>query len=459
MLKNENSADILNTKYLIIGAGPTGLGAAYRLKELGVKDFLVLEQNGYPGGLSASFMDPKGFTWDVGGHVLFSHYEYFDRLVDDLLGDQYLEHQRKAFIRIAEKWVPYPFQNNIRYLPPELQWECIEGLLDRVEKQKPSNFLEWITAMFGEGIARLFLYPYNYKVWAIPPEKMDWRWVGERVNKVDLRRTLKNIFLGMDDISWGPNNKFRFPLHGGTGEIFRRLAKKVEEHIHYEQGVTSVNLNNKSVTTSTDQTYHFDYLFNTSPLSTFVLNVLTDKNDALARPAKQLEHNGVHIMGIGLNGTREDDKCWMYFPENNCPFFRVTNFHNYSMNNAARPGKQRALMSEVSFSHYKQEHISGLFKKSMDGLVNTTLMSNDDHENIISTWEMNVEYGYPLPTLGRDDALKTLHTYLESKGVYSRGRFGGWKYEVGNMDHSVMQGVEWAECLISGKRESTYHSE
>ena len=69
-------------KYLIIGAGPTGLGAAYRLKELGENDFLVLEAEAYAGGLAASFKDNAGFTWDVGGHVVFSHYAYFDQLVD-----------------------------------------------------------------------------------------------------------------------------------------------------------------------------------------------------------------------------------------------------------------------------------------------------------------------------------------------------------------------------------------
>jgi hypothetical protein len=39
--------------------------------------------------------------------------------------------------------------------------------------------------------------------------------------------------------------------------------------------------------------------------------------------------------------------------------------------------------------------------------------------------------------------------------VYSRGRFGAWKYEVGNMDHSFMQGVEVVERIFTGKTEIT----
>ncbi|MDY7001480.1 MAG: hypothetical protein SVS15_06830, partial [Thermodesulfobacteriota bacterium] len=50
----------------------------------------------------------------------------------------------------------------------------------------------------------------------------------------------------------------------------------------------------------------------------------------------------------------------------------------------------------------------------------------------------------------------TIQPYLEAADIYSRGRFGGWKYEVGNMDHSLMQGVEWAEMMVQGKAEQVY---
>jgi protoporphyrinogen oxidase len=105
-------------KILILGAGCTGLGAAIRFQELGHDNFLVLEQNGYPGGLATSFVDEQGFTWDVGGHVQFSHYDYFDRLVERALGQAWLHHVRQSYIWIRERFVPYPFQNNIRTLPP-----------------------------------------------------------------------------------------------------------------------------------------------------------------------------------------------------------------------------------------------------------------------------------------------------------------------------------------------------
>jgi protoporphyrinogen oxidase len=108
----------MKVKYLILGAGPTGLGAAYRLKDLGINDYLLVERNPWVGGLATSFKDDKGFTWDIGGHVQFSHYKYFDEVMDLSLGkDGWLEHERESWVWMKDRFVPYPFQNNIRYLP------------------------------------------------------------------------------------------------------------------------------------------------------------------------------------------------------------------------------------------------------------------------------------------------------------------------------------------------------
>ncbi|RQW84898.1 MAG: hypothetical protein EHM79_12930 [Geobacter sp.] len=68
---------------IILGAGPAGLGAAYHLNKSDQPDWRLFERNSHVGGLSASFVDEKGFTWDIGGHVLFSHYDYFDTAIEE----------------------------------------------------------------------------------------------------------------------------------------------------------------------------------------------------------------------------------------------------------------------------------------------------------------------------------------------------------------------------------------
>ncbi|QGY39309.1 NAD(P)-binding protein [Pseudodesulfovibrio cashew] len=450
----------MKTRYLIIGAGPTGLGAAHRLKELGADDYLVLERHGHAGGLAASFRDDAGFTWDIGGHVVFSHYAYFDALMDSLLGEERLEHQRESWVRSHGSWVPYPFQNNIRYLPREPRWECVEGLLPGNRSEAaPENFAQWFEHIFGAGIARHFMAPYNFKVWATPPELMQFNWIGERVSVVDLRKVLKNIILAQDDVAWGPNNTFKFPLHGGTGEIFRRMASLQGDRIRYGQEVASVDALAKRVTTLDGLEVEYDVLLNTAPLDRFVAEWMASPDSALVEAASGLEHNAVHVAGVGLDIREErerNSRCWMYFPEKDCPFYRVTNFHNYSPNNVARPGEQLAFMCETSHSAHKPEKIDELMDRTVAGLVNTSLLDQSRVDDIVTRWETNVDYGYPVPTLSRDASLRAIQPRLEELDIYSRGRFGGWKYEVSNMDHSVMQGVEWAERMVTDTPESTY---
>lgn len=450
----------MDKKIVIIGGGPTGLGAAYRLYELGYENWKIYEKEDYLGGCSASFVDEKGFVWDVGGHVIFSHYPYFDRMLERLLGNDYLEHMRESWIRIKGTWVPYPFQNNIGRLPKEALLECLIELIESDRKGKTDSaltFRDWIEASFGRGIAKYFMFPYNYKVWATPLELMDKNWVAERVSPVNIQRVLENVILSKDDISWGPNNKFRFPLYGGTGEIYRRVEPYVEKHLAYNKELTEVDINKKELRFRDGTVDSYDELINTAPLDIFCRN-LKPGIPGIAENASLLEHNSVLIVGIGLEKRLDDKKCWMYFPEDNAPFYRVTYFSNYSPNNV--PGgditRYCSMMCETSYSPYKREDKATIVERTVQGLINSGLLNDEDRSSVVSTFVKDVGYAYPIPTLKRDDALRTIQPFLEKHGIYSRGRFGGWKYEVGNMDHSVMQGVEIVDRILTGKDETVY---
>ncbi len=222
----------MNKRIIIIGAGPTGIGAAYRLADIGHTNFAIYEKNNYIGGLSASFKDAQGYTHDIGGHVLFSHYPYFDMAVEKSLNGHYVEHQREAWIFGYGKTIPYPFQNNIRHLNKDMLWECIEGLLKLTPNLSPQNFGEWIDCTFGVGIGKYFMHPYNLKVWAYPTDLMAHHWISERVSVINLEKILKNVIYEIDEKSWGPNNLFKFPLYGGTQAIFSGMIAGFQDKLH-----------------------------------------------------------------------------------------------------------------------------------------------------------------------------------------------------------------------------------
>jgi protoporphyrinogen oxidase len=447
-------------KIFIIGAGPTGLGAAWRLNELKETDWAIYEAKPYVGGLSSSFVDHAGFTWDVGGHVLFSHYPYFDQVIEQALNGKYYQHERESWIRILQTWVPYPFQNNIRYLPDEALQECLAGLRERKSCHfSAPDFLAWMNLVFGKGIVKYFMEPYNRKVWGTPLEEMSREWIGERVSVIDLARIEKNIAEQKDDVNWGPNNLFKFPHQGGTGAIFNGIADFFRTQLYLNHEVVAVDLQKKQVTFQNGSTVRYDVLINTMPINRLV-TCCVNAPDSIRKSSSQLVHNSGLIVGLGINGQRVDSKCWMYFPEDNCPFYRVTNFHNYSPAHVpgGRAERYFSLMCETTYSPAKPVDRDQIIADTVNGLITCGLLSPQERKNIVSRYLIDIPYSYPVPTLQRDESLAEINSWLEAHDVYSRGRFGAWKYEIGNMDHSFMQGVEVVERILQGEQELTFHT-
>ena len=443
---------------VIIGAGPTGLGAARHLTSLGSQDWCLLESERRPGGLARSFRDSAGFTWDIGGHVQFSHYQHFDDAMINFLGaDGWLQHERESWIWMRNWFIPYPLQNNVHRLPAEDLNKCLQGLvaITRNPKTKPTNFAEWIEATFGPGLSEVFMRPYNEKVWAFRPEAMNASWVGERVAVTDLSRVLTNLVYGKDDVSWGPNNRFQFPKYGGTGAIWEACAASLPSKLlRFSTHVVDIDLKERKLKASDGSECTYDSLISTMPLRELIK--ITHRNDLLQLADKGLLHSSANIVGIGLRGSPRSElakKCWMYFPEDNCPFYRVTVFSNYSPANVPDPNGYWSLMCEVSESCNKIVDQASLCDDVVSGALNTRLIA--DRSDIVSMWSYRAPYGYPTPSLHRDEALNELIPEFERWDVYSRGRFGMWKYEVSNQDHSFMQGVEVIERLLNGRSEVT----
>jgi protoporphyrinogen oxidase len=444
-------------RIVIIGAGPTGLGAAHRLTELGHTDFTVYDRNPYVGGLATSFHDEKGFTWDLAVHVAHSHYTYVDRLMDSLLPDGFYHHIRKSWVREYGKFIPYPFQYNIRHLPGESTWDCVKGLLDLQANGGPAavaNFEEWILKSFGAGIARHFMFPYNRKVWRTEPARMGYQWIGDRVPTLDFNRVLRNIALEQDDVSWGPNATFQFPKSGGTGAIWNKLAERIPaDHLRLSCAVTGLDVKNRTLTLADGSTDRYDHLISTLPLT--VLAGLTGVA-ALADRARGLQHTHVDVVGLACPFPIPEslsDKTWIYCPEESCTFYRVTPFSIFSPRHVPDPAQWCSFLIEFSYPGGARPSRDHLVSTAIRELAAIGLVECDPAR--VHTHLMSTEFGYPVPTLDRDAILNDVLPALEEFQVYSRGRFGGWKYEVANMDHSIMQGVEVVDRLLHGTPEVT----
>lgn len=308
--------------------------------------------------------------------------------------------------------------------------------------------------------------------------QMQCQWLGERVAAPDVKTVTRNVILNKTAGNWGPNATFRFPAEGGTGNIWIQVANtlpKKNTRFGKNGAVNTVDAEKKVIKMSDGTSIKYHKL-----ISTMGVDSLVEKmgNKELVDLSKGLYYSTTHVIGVGIRGQRPErigDKCWLYFPEDNCNFYRATIFSNYSPNNqpneqvqlptlqkadgsapdssAAAYGPYWSIMLEVSESTMKPVNRDTLLADSIQGLVNTEMLKGSDE--IVSTYVRSFDHGYPTPTLEREGVLKQLLPKLQDMDIYSRGRFGSWRYEVGNQDHSFMLGVEAVDAVLNGGVELT----
>ena len=187
-------------------------------------------------------------------------------------------------------------------------------------------------------------------------------------------------------------------------------------------------------------------------------------NDPISLHMKTLVENFVysytHILGVGLKGQPPvflEEKSWIYFPDSDSPFYRITLFSNYSDDHVPKPGRHWSLMCEAA----EPKNAVNPEYWTPENLLNETVRALVDYgyifpDQVVSRYHRRLHHGYPVPFLARENLLDQIQKWLQAENIFSRGRFGGWRYEVSNQDHSFMQGVETADYLLTGTPEATY---
>jgi protoporphyrinogen oxidase len=279
--------------------------------------------------------------------------------------------------------------------------------------------------------------------------------MGDRVAVPDLERVRASVAARRDDVGWGPNRRFRFPLLGGTGAIWRAVAAALPAaRIRYGARLEGLDLDARRARLAGGGTLSYDRVISAVPLDR--LAALAGGLSAGARRAAgALRKSAVHVVGVGLRGGRPETlarKCWIYFPESSSPHFRVTVFSNYSPNHVPDPACW-SLMAEVCESPHRPVDAGRLPGEVVAALRADGMLP--PAAELVSLWHRREDHGYPTPTVDRDAALAALRPELEAHGILSRGRFGAWRYEVSNQDHSYMQGVEAVERLLGVGDEPT----
>jgi UDP-galactopyranose mutase len=427
-------------KVAIIGAGIAGLSAAYHLQNT---NYILFEKEYRVGGLCRSEVI-DGFTFDYAIHAIYSNDEYASKLIKEVLLKGNLNSQiRESWIYSKGTYTEYPFQAHTYGLPVEVIKECIIGLIEaKYENEysdEPKNFRDWLYRTFGAGIAEHFMIPYNRKQWAIDPELMDYNWTAKRIPIPKMEEVLDGA-LRRPQKKFGANNKFWYPVEGGI-EVLPRGFLPYVRNIELNSKVTMVFVDRKEVQIDCKDTISYDYLISTLPLSV-VVNLLDNAPQKIINAAAELEYNTIYAAILGVNRENISDFHWVYYPEDDYIFHRISFPMNFAESNA--PNGKSSIMAEISSSRYKKVNYNTLIDDTIRDLKKAKVLQ--DNDEILVADILTLSPAYVIYTFNRHENVTQIHEFLEQNDIYSCGRFGEWEYL--NMDGAILSGKKVVEKLL-----------
>lgn len=406
-------------KYLIIGAGISGLSFAYEKR---TEDYLVIERDSVYGGLCQSFYE-AGFVWDVAGHFFHFHSDNTKEFYEKLMSGKTMrtvEKCAKAFY--ANQYMNAPFQYNIHQLPTEEFLECLTDLYYAEDPKDNIPFDEFVRKKYGNGIAEKFLIPYNEKLYACKMNELERDSMGGFLPRLDFDM-LMNFYRGSRGTTY--NDTFSYPVNGCVEMINSLVDLLDKSRIHLNEEVISVDTVNKVVKTNFDE-FEYEYLINTSPLNYFA-------KMASINGYENLSANQVLVLNLGFDKGSIDNKVsWVYYPGDEF-FYRVGFYNNIA-------GTDRLSMYvEIGYREEEKIDIELAIDRTLKDLKKVHVIS--DHQ-LVAYKPYIINPGYAHITEKGTAFTNRVIGEMEKQNVYLIGRYARWQYSA--MDDSMEQAFELA---------------
>lgn len=479
---------------IVVGAGPTGLSAAYHLGE----DSILIEQNNRVGGWCRS-IEEKGFTFDYAGHIMFSNDPYVHQLYQMLLGDNVHWQDREAWIYSKNVYTRYPFQGALYGLPPNVIKECIVGAIEsrfgsvkppkanganghanghangkangksicapgdvkdccadgileasaplaepqgaQTAQAAPKNFEEFIYKVWGAGIAKHFAIPYNRKLWAVPLTEMETSWLGGRVPLPDLEEMIEGALSPVPK-PMGPNARFGYPLRGGFQKLMDGWMPHLKSDVRLNSRVVKVSPSKHTVTLSDGTELRYGHLISTMPLPVLIRQIGDEAPAEIRNAAGNLRHVSVRCVHLGIGRENLTEKHWIYYPED-------TVFHRIFVQGNASPHCNApggfGLTCEITYSEHKPLPCEGddLIRRCIEDCHKVGIFKPEDP--VWAATQCDMPYAYVVYDHGRSAAVARIREWLAERDIILSGRYSEWEYY--NSDHAFLAGKKAADAV------------
>lgn len=398
---------MVEKRFVILGAGPSGLSVAIALLNLGVplSQLVVLEKESDAGGLCRS-REVDGFPLDTGGgHFLdVRRKEVLEFLFRFMPRVEWAQFDRVSKIRLRGTEVDHPLEANLWQFPMEVQVDYLESIAQagcvRGESM-PKSFAAWIEWKLGARIAQEYMLPYNRKIWSMDPDDLGTYWL-HKLPDVSFRETLQSCLEGRALGSLPAHGTFLYPKEHGYGEVWRRMGEVLGDALVTDCPVEHIDLNTRTV----NGRWQAQTIISTIPWTQWPGYCELPPNIAAA--ISQLQNASIDV--DYYSKTLDNPSHWIYEPDERVSYHRLLLRSNFVR--GAR-------------GHWTE--------------------TNSRRSSVLPEVRFHNEYAYPVNTLGKPEIVDRILSWAASLGIVGLGRWGRWDHM--NSDVAVAEALQSANKL------------
>ncbi len=489
-------------KVLIIGAGPAGLTAAYKLLKSNQDiDVTILEASENIGGISRTY-NYKNNRMDIGGHRFFSK----DKRVTDLWNeimpmqgkpakdDIILNNQKKyvdggpdpekedrvmllrrrvSRIFFLRKFFDYPISmkfETFKNMGLKNTWVAGWGYIGScLHKRKETNLENFYINRFGKPLYEMFFEDYTTKVWGISPKEISADWGAQRVKGLSLFKALGEIIakpfkklFHSKKIETSLIEEFSYPKYG-PGQLYETMANEIIKmggKIIFNEEVNHIEVNNHHIEKikTNNHEYVADYYISSMPIKD-LYNSFDNYNKEAFDVATNLLYRDFITVGLLLPKLKIKNQtkmktvsnivpdCWIYIQERDVKVGRLQIFNNWSpymvndLENTVFVGLEY-FVNENDEMWNMSDHDFIEFAK--DELQKIDIIDKND---VIDACRLNVKKAYPAYFGSYKDFDKVVDDLKQFDNLLCVGRNGQHRYN--NMDHSMVTAMIASEIILN----------
>ncbi len=488
---------------VVIGAGPAGLSAAYKLlKESNDYNVTVLEASKDFGGISKT-VKHKGNRMDIGGHRFFSKddrvlnfwkeimpiqskpaYDY-KKLKRPVAVDKHGKDPSKEedVMLIRNRLSRIYYLNKFFDYPISLKWQTFKnlGLVRTIKsgfsylksmifKKKEDSLENFYINRFGKTLYSIFFEKYTEKLWGRKPSEISADWGAQRVKglsiMVVLKDTLSKIFkIKRKKVETSLIEEFYYPKYG-PGHFWETVAKKVIKmggQVIKDSKVSKINLKNNQIVSvvAGDKVYQADIFISSMPLKDLINAINGNKPvpKDIVRIANGLPYRDFVTVGLLVDKLKIKNEtniktlgnivpdCWIYVQDSSVKLLRIQIFNNWSPYMLKDPNNTVWIGAEYTCS--TEDELWNLSNKETMKFVSSELeeIGIIERSEILDYHVERIEKAYPSYFDTYEEIDKLIDYLNKFSNLYCVGRNGQHRYN--NMDHSIITSFEAVDNIIN----------